>query len=135
MKIDRKNVIWYANYLPYGLERSEIDYMVMESFDGTIINRINVIELMTGQLDIEHIKKCLKYSKWVVSSITNDKNIVRPIIICGEIPNIKKPKKRSEINKAIMDLPKSYGFEKIDIYTYSIKGDIQFVEYQVNSNE
>lgn len=83
LSINIDNVNWYANYLPYGLEGSEIDYMVMESVDGINTSRIDVIELMSGIIDVDHINRCLQYSKWVSSSLTNDNNIVRPILICG----------------------------------------------------
>lgn len=134
--ISCEDVIWYANYLPYGLERSEIDYMVMESLDGTIINKIDVIELMSGVIDYDHINRCLQYSKWVATSVTNDNNIVRPVLICG---NKSKTSingfTNQQIDNAIKELPKYYGFKDIDIYTYSFKDGIVFEKYEVKDNE
>lgn len=135
LKINCNDVIWFANYLPYGLERSEIDYMVMESIDGAIVNRIDVIELMSSIIDIDHINRCLQYAKWVASSVTNDKNIVRPILICGEKSrSSSKGFANSEIQDAIINLPANYGFERIDIYTYSTANNIEFVEYKGESD-
>ncbi len=120
LEINVDKVVWYANYLPYGLERSEIDYMVMESDDGTNISRIDVIELMSNIIDQDHINRCLQYAKWVASSLTNDKNIVRPILVCGEKSiTSKNGFSNEEIKEAINNLPEKYGFEDIDIYTYS----------------
>lgn len=136
LEIDCSRVVWFANYLPYGLERSEIDYMVMESFDGININRINVIELMSAVIDVDHINRCLQYAKWVTETVANNQNIVRPILICG----VKSITSRNgflnnNIIQAIIELPQRYGFERIDIYTYSLDGEISFTKYERNINE
>jgi len=134
--IECENVIWYANYLPYGLERSEIDYMVMESLDGMIVNKIDVIELMSSIIDYDHINRCLQYSKWVATSVTNDKNIVRPILICGSKSRTSvNGFRNTEIANAIRELPRTYGFESIDIYTYSLDNGITFERYEVGEDE
>ena len=134
--IDCKNVVWFANYLPYGLERAEMDYMVMESLDGVTINRIDVIELMINIIDVDHINRCLQYAKWVAESVTNNKNIVRPILICSnKSMSSGKGFINAEIAQAIADLPKSYGFKGIDIYTYSMGEEISFTKYEGNLNE
>ncbi len=136
LEINCDNVVWFANYLPYGLERSEIDYMVMESYDGININRINVIELMNEVIDIDHINRCLQYAKWVTETVANNKNIVRPILICS-IKSITSRNgfSNSNIIEAIIELPQRYGFERIDIYTYSLDGEISFTKYERNINE
>ena len=136
LNIQCENVIWYANYLPYGLERSEIDYMIMESIDGTNINQIDVIELMSGVIDDDHIRRCLQYAKWVSESITNAQNIVRPILICGiKSLTSKNGVLSSTIKNSLVNRPKEYGFENIDIYTYSLEKEINFERYEVDKNE
>lgn len=133
LKIDVDNVVWYANYLPYGLERSEIDYMVMESYDKANINKIDVIELMSKVLDEDHIRRCLQYSKWVGSSVSNGMNIVRPILICGEKSRKSKNGLKSDkIRHAINELPVQYGFKNIEIFTYTIEGGKIFFEKYEN---
>lgn len=122
--INADNVVWYANYLPYGLERSEIDYMVIESQDGQNNTRIDVIEFMKGKIDESHIERCLLYSKWVKDSMGKGNNIVRPILICGPtsrltgttkvILDLKEFIRKSEIEADVRDL---------DIYTYEMKND------------
>lgn len=136
LDIECENVIWYANYLPYGLERSEIDYMIMESVDGTNINQIDVIELMSGVIDDDHIRRCLQYSKWVSESITNAKNIVRPILICGSKSKTSKNGFNNEnIKQSLSERPKEYGFDNIEIYTYSLENIINFNKHEEDSNE
>lgn len=131
LDINENNVIWYANYLPYGLEKSEIDYMVMESMDGENVDKIDVLELKAGVIDMDHIRRCLQYAKWVVSSVANGNNIVRPVLICGiKSVRAKKGFGDADIKKAIKELPPSYGFKKMDIYTYIIEnGEIIFQKY------
>lgn len=131
--IDVENVVWYANYLPYGLERSEIDYMVMESDDKSNVNRIDVIELMSKVVDEDHIRRCLQYSKWVGSSVSNGMNIIRPILICGDKSRKSKNGLNSDkIRRAISELPEKYGFKNIEIFTYIIEeGEISFEKYEI----
>lgn len=136
LDIVREDVMWYANYLPYGLEGTQIHYMVMESVDGVAVNRIDVIELQRDKIDIDHIDKCLKYSKWVAESVTNGKNIVRPVIICRENSRtVNKGLKDKDIKSAIKSLPEIYGFKEIDIYTYRIDGEIIFNKYEEENDE
>ena len=136
LDIVREDVMWYANYLPYGLEGTQIHYMVMESVDGLAVNRIDVIELQRDKIDIDHIDKCLKYSKWVAESVTNGKNIVRPVIICRENSRtVNKGLKDKDIKSAIKSLPEIYGFKEIDIYTYRIDGEIIFNKYEEENDE
>lgn len=124
-------MVWFANYLPYGLERAEMDYMVMESLDGVTINRIDVIELMINIIDVDHINRCLQYAKWVAESVTNNKNIVRPILVCSnKSMSSRKGFINAEIAKAISNLPKKYGLKGIDIYTYSMDDEISFTKYE-----
>lgn len=128
LDINVKKVVWFANYLPYGLERSEIDYMVMESEDGENITKIDVIELMSGVIDEDHINRCLQYSKWVASSLTNDKNIVRPILICGrKSVGSKRGFNSTEIQDALRKKPSEYGYKELEVYTYArTKSGIEF---------
>ena len=131
LNIPIDNILWYANYLPYGLERSEIDYMIMESVDTVNVNKIDVIELMKSIIDVDHIRRCLQYAKWVSDSITNGKNIVRPILICGSKSlTSTKGFSNTDIQNALTMLPQEYGFNSVDVYTYELDGtDINFTQY------
>lgn len=128
LDIKMNNVVWYANYLPYGIERSEIDYMVIESEDVTIESKIDIIELMKGKIDEDHIRRCLIYSKWVRDTITQGTNIVRPVLICGPTStfNENSPKVQALV-KCININEKETKVNKIEIYKYEIKNEkIQF---------
>ena len=108
----------------------------MESVDGVVINSIDVIELQRDVIDLNHINRCLKYSKWVAESVTNGKNIVRPVIICGENSRtVNKGLKDKDIKSAIKSLPEIYGFKEIDIYTYRIDDEITFNKYEEENDE
>ena len=50
---------WYFNYLPYGLEGTEIDYMMALSVDGVNISTILVLEFMKGCLRFRSYKKSI----------------------------------------------------------------------------
>ena len=48
LNINLDNIFWYANYLPYSIDKSEIDYFIMESSDNVNIDKINVLEFQRG---------------------------------------------------------------------------------------
>jgi hypothetical protein len=132
LDIDIKNIIWYANNLPYGIEQSQMDYMIMESVDGSNINKIDVLELKKDIIDYDHINRCLRYAKWVKETIANENEIVRPILVCGEKSYTSKNGfKNRMIEDAINQLPSRYGFEGVDIYTYQVENNtINFKKFQ-----
>lgn len=133
--IDSSKVSWYANYLPYGLEGKEIDYMVMESEDKINVSKISVIELMKGVIDEDHIDRCLLYSKWVADSLANGNSIVRPLLICSEKSlTHKKGINSNAIKKAIVELPRKYKFKEIEIFTYvGTKEGIEFKKFEAKN--
>lgn len=124
IEINVDEVIWFANYLPYGIEGSEIDYMVMESKDGVVINKIDVIEFMKDGLDVKHIEKCVLYAKWVKDTIAKNNRIVRPIVICG--PNSRLESDKIESIKTNTEIS---GIQSLDIYKYEIyNAEIKFTK-------
>ena len=134
LDINIEEIKWYANYLPYGLDRTEMDYMIQESIDGQTITKIDVIELMITIIDVDHIKRCCQYARWASDSLANGKNIIRPIMICSNksidsINGFKNP----SIKKALQDYPEDYNVPKIDVFTYKIiNSKISFDKYVSN---
>lgn len=132
LDINVDNVFWFGNYLPYGIERSEIDYMIMETKDGQVNTKIDVVEFMKGKIDESHIERSLLYSRWVKDSIGKGNNIVRPILICGPTSKLTgKNSKIKKLNKCIRDCEKEAQVHPLDIYTYSIgNGTISFTKLE-----
>ena len=130
------HVVWYANYLPYGIERSEIDYMVKESIDGMMINKIDVIELMKDNIDEDHVRRSLLYAKWVRDSIGKGNNIVRALLICGPDSKLKENQSKiKRLNECIRQEEQSSGIN-LDIYRYCIKnGKIEFIKMEREKSE
>lgn len=84
MGVDVTKVIWYSNYLPYSIEQSEMDYVIIESEDGVCYSNIFVIELQAKKIDKDHIHRCLMYGKWVNDTLALGTSMVQPILICPE---------------------------------------------------
>lgn len=122
--IDVNKVIWYSNYLPYSIEQSEMDYVIVESEDGRIPSRVYVIELMTGYLDESHVQRVLLYSKWVNETLLMKTNIVQPIIICKTSVNFdgeKAPTKVEKLNRLkniIKPFENNNKMKPLRVYTY-----------------
>jgi hypothetical protein len=111
--IDLNNLKWYANYLPYSFEQSEIDYLVIESIDGNVESKFTVIEFMKDSSDIDHIERALLYSKWVKDNLCYGiKNIVRPLLICFS-NNISED--------TISSIEERYDDLHLSIYKYNIE--------------
>ena len=86
-----ENIEWYANYLPYGLEGKEIDYMISISIDGVNTSKIILIEFMKDKLDKDHIDRAILYSNWVNKVICKDSNLVETILISNKVDlNLKE---------------------------------------------
>ena len=115
LNISLDNIIWYANYLPYSLDRSEIDYIIIESSDHTNIDKINVIEFLKNGLDEDHINKVAFYSNWINSKLANGANIAHPIIICERFNNLES---------TILEKQKYYKTNDIKVYTINFKNGI-----------
>lgn len=124
--IDLNKVIWYANYLPYSLEQSEMDYVIIESEDGINYSKIFVLEFLTSNPDESHIKRSAMYSKWVNEAMALGTNFAEPIIICNNsvdfINGEKAPTKIAKINnlnQIISSNVTKYKTKDIKIYKYS----------------
>ena len=115
LDINLDNVFWYANYLPYSIERKEIDYLIMESSDKVNVNKIDLIEFQKGTLNKDHINKCLLYSKWINYKLAKGTNLTRPIIICEQF---------RDLENYICSAEKTYGTNSLEIYTINFKDGI-----------
>lgn len=131
--INVNKVVWYSNYLPYSIEQSEMDYVVLQSDDGMCINKIFVIELQKGKIDEDHIQRCLLYSKWVNETLAIGASIVQPIVICfnsydfihGETHAAKK-RCAERLEAAINNYVNDYSVNDLQVYKYSFNPDIKF---------
>lgn len=131
--INTDKVIWYSNYLPYSIEQSEMDYVIIESEDGVNYSKIYVVELMKEELDSSHIHRCLLYSKWVNETLCLGSNIVTPIIVCrrsvdfinGE-PKKQRADKLAKQDLLIRETEKLYATKSLNIYTYDFSNNPVF---------
>lgn len=114
--ISSDHIFWYANYLPYSLDKSEIDYLVIESSDHTNIDKINVIEFQKYTLDEKHIHQAAFYSNWINYKLAKGSNISQPIIICEQF--------NTALEAKIREKEKYYHTKKIKIYTINFKDGI-----------
>ena len=115
LNISLDNIMWYANYLPYSLDRSEFDYIVLEASDKANVDKINVIEFQKGTLDKDHIKKAAFYANWINSKLANGANLAQPIVICE---NFK------DLESTALDMQNYYCTNNIQIYTMNLKNGI-----------
>lgn len=131
LEIDVLKTIWYSNYLPYSVEKSEMDYVIIQSEDGFTVSDIYVLEFMINAVDEDHIHRCLLYSKWVNETLTLGQCIVHPILICkssvdfinGEtVPTriLKLEKLKNSINNYLV----KYNVNDLKIYEYKFDGSI-----------
>lgn len=88
--IDVEKVVWFSNYLPYSIERSEMDYLIMTSGDGFCIDKIFLIEFQITPIDKDHIKRTLLYTKWINEMLAYGKSITQPILIGSHYPSNSK---------------------------------------------
>lgn len=120
-------VIWYSNYLPYSIEQSEMDYVIIESDDGFSYNRIFVIEFQARQIDDDHVHRCLMYSKWINETLALGTSMVQPILICpnsydfinGET-NRARQRCLTRINNTALQYQNSYNVKPLEVYEYSL---------------
>ncbi len=131
--IDVSKVVWYSNYLPYSIEQSEMDYVVLQSDDGLCINKIFVIELQKGKIDDDHIQRCLLYSKWVNETLAIGANVVQPILICfesydfinGETHTVRR-RCAERLENTIKNSVKKYSVNDLKVFEYSFEPNIEF---------
>ena len=117
--IDINNIFWYANYLPYSMDKSEIDYLIMEASDCINVDKINVIEFQKGKLDEDHINRTLFYSKWINSKLAKGSNLANPILVC---------EKFNDLESIIIEKQKLYNTKPLKIYTINLKDGIINIE-------
>lgn len=127
--IDCENVVWYSNYLPYSIEQSEMDYVIIESYDKLAPSKIYVLEFMIKHIDEDHISRIFLYSDWVRTTLALGQNIVKPILICKSSPDFSKVEKApSKVEKfnllqmKISILRKKFKMLDFSIYTYNFNG-------------
>lgn len=124
--VDVNKVVWYSNYLPYSIEQSEMDYVIIESEDGVNYSKIFVVEFQAQKIDEDHIHRCLMYSKWVNDTLALGTSMVQPILICpesydfisGETHWKKKECKERFDNFAIKN-QNEYALKPLQVYQYS----------------
>lgn len=127
--IDVDKVIWYSNYLPYSIEQSEMDYVIIESDDGFTATKIYLLELMMPQIDESHIKRTLMYSKWLNDTLALGTNFVQPILIAGECYDFingetdgRKINAFKDRKTIIEETEAKYGLHPMKIYQYDFSG-------------
>ena len=132
IKIDVKKVIWFGNYLPYSLDATEMDYLIICSDDGVNATKAFVIEFKTKNInDIgndTHFYRSIIYSKWVNENLFDGSSITKPIIICEDCPIFAAPINGSEeaVVKYYTSLEKEYksfNVLPVEIYTISFNDD------------
>lgn len=124
---NNSNIKWYFNYLPYGLEGTEIDYMMALSADGVNISTILVLEFMKGCLDLDHIKRAFIYSKWVNTALCDNSRLAEPIVISNKTP---KGDKLEEIVKNINIYKVKYGINKFRLFNYKVENNVLVLNEQ-----
>lgn len=127
--INIEKVIWFSNYLPYSIEQSEMDYLVIESEDGINYTKIFVIDFMREKIDEDHIHRILLYSKWVNDTIGLGTDVVEPMIICKQSPDFIGTETDAglaamlpTLSTAISNDQLKYGVKPLKIFTYDFAG-------------
>ena len=128
--IDADKVLWFSNYLPYSIEQSEMDYLVIETEDGSNPSKIFLIEFIKDRIDDPHIYRNLLYSKWVNETLALGEPITQPIIICpdsyeftaGERTPARQRRAR-KMQQYISDTVASFSTKELQVYTYDFAGD------------
>ncbi len=119
--INPEKVIWYSNYLPYSLEQSEMDYVILESEDGLAYTRMYVIDFMKNRIDSDHIHRVLLYAKWLNDTLGLGNSIAQPIIICSGSYDFKAStlgRRAQELEDAIVEDEKNYNTKSLKVFTY-----------------
>lgn len=128
LNIDVDKIIWFGNYLPYSLDKTEMDYLIICSEDGINPSHAFVVEFKTGNLNEighdTHFYRAMLYSKWVNENLFNGSSLTKPIIICEECPVFASPADVQEQNVVdyytnLEDEYDSFGIFPVEIYTVS----------------
>lgn len=119
--VGNNTIKWYFNYLPYGLEGTEIDYMIALSVDGVNVSKILVLEFMKGSVDIDHIERCFLYSKWVNTALCDNSRLSEPIVISKTTP---KKEKLDTIIQKINECKTKYGINEFRLFNYKIENNM-----------
>lgn len=98
--INVNKIIWFGNYLPYSLDRTEMDYLIVCSDDGVNPSHAYVVEFKRrniNEIDKDtHFYRAMLYSKWVNENLFNGASITTPIIICEDCPKFNRPENSEE---------------------------------------
>ena len=132
--IDAQKVIWYSNYLPYSIEQSEMDYVIIESEDGINYSKIFLIEFKAKQIDTDHIHRCLMYSKWINETLALGSSLVQPILICpnsydfinGERTAVKK-RCMTALDGDALRYQNIYNVKPLQVYEYTFSQTPTFI--------
>ena len=131
LDININNVCWYSNYLPYSIERKEMDYVIIESYDNLAPSLISVIEFSINPIDEDHINKVFMYSKWVSQTLALGTANVQPIIISKSsvdfINGEKAPTKKNrlqQLSTLITNYENDYPLRRLKIYAYDFKTSV-----------
>jgi len=123
--IDVNKVIWFSNYLPYSIEQSEMDYLVIESDDGYTLSKVYLIEFIKNAIDESHIYRSLLYSKWVDETLSLGETITHPMIICPESYDFlngettpKRKEKANILESYIQTNTAMFSTNKLQVFTY-----------------
>ena len=132
--INASKVIWFSNYLPYSIEQSEMDYLIIEADDGYIPSRVFLIEFMRGMIDKSHIHRCLLYSRWVNDTLALGEPVVQPILICHKsydfinrrTATAKRQQKIESINEYIEENEREQQTKSLKVFTYDFSAEKPF---------
>jgi len=123
--VDIDKVIWFSNYLPYSIEQSEMDYLIMESEDNNAISRVLLLEFMRGKIDESHIYRSMMYAKWINETLCYGTQISQPVVICSDCydfingeTNKSKIDKANSIDKYIKNCEEKLSTKPLIVYTY-----------------
>lgn len=128
----KEKIIWFGNYLPYSLDKTEMDYLIVCSRDGVNPSSAFVVEFKKGNLNKidsdTHFHRAMLYSKWVNENLFNGSSITRPVIICETCPIFSQPANQKE--KEVVDYYKKfeqrhkwYNVLPVKIYTVKFPED------------
>lgn len=119
--VDVSKVIWFSNYLPYSIERSEMDYVIIQAEEKNVIDKIFLIEFQKNKVDVDHIRRAYMYSRWINETLGYGTNITKPIIVCEKYLKLNKDKSIFKYDIQTNELLNKYEKnekQKLEIYTY-----------------
>jgi len=94
----REEIEWFTNYVPYGMEGSNIDALSYHERDG-ITYKISVVELKRTKKE-GVVDQVMGYSRWVSKYLADDDDfMVQPIVIANDFDEKDKKKARNQYRK------------------------------------